>query len=925
VPNLAGIVLGSSERQFEPPHGPINLKGALLKYALLRFVSLTTANLEDADLSGADLAHARLDRVNLTAANLSTSCLDYADLGGANLTRLNLRGASLRFTRLSGAGLEAADLSGANLMHARLDQANLRAANLHRACLDYADFAGADLTHVNLCGSSLQNAKNLTSSQLQGSLGNEATILPPDLRGSVPWSPGAIAREVHGLRSRNQPPADGLVARLRSARRPGWIVLVLIGGILGGVGIWQETPRLPLSLWGKLDRFLSERRLDSTMVDGGAKPRTNLAVTDKAVATMPAAAFHAADLIEALAPASLRQQTAIALLRPSGPALLPMVLAKDAGTAIAELHPALDEVREIAARDANLTNGRPVLAVTSHASLAAPAFPSRATLAQDRSTPSPMYQVVLPDRLPAVKASIRTLALSALEPLPASLLKPPPRVPVLASLPPARRAVLSALPPGAEIALRPVRERARPYHAKPKDSSAPAQSEPPLLSVSLDNQTIDVYRGTMLLTSSKVSSGMPGHATKTGVFSILEKQTFHHSNIYSGAPMPWMQRLTRSGTALHGGVVPGYPASHGCIRLPFSFAPKLFQMTNVGETVVVAKDRLVPKLIEHPNLFQPPAAVASAAPAARIPQLRARDATGQASKDAALPPLLAEAEGATIHLLPVTELVAAAGPERSPDAGKGAASQDTGDAPLRILITRRTERDRMIGVQYLLAAMGYLKPQNFDGTFGKATLAAINAFQAANGLPGSGAFTDNFIKAVYQAAGKSEPPDGLLFVRQGFGRLFDVPIAIRQPDRPLGTEVYIALGAAPATDKTRWMALSLDGGTATSALDRIEIPMDVRRTIAERLTAGSTLIVADKSIDTAILPEGDDFQVWDEDPDNENGAAEDSPPPTPKQVNIKRAKPKQTAGPPPRRVRPTSEPDYGFPQRFGRPGWFSRW
>ena len=70
---------------------------------------------------------------------------------------------------------------------------------------------------------------------------------------------------------------------------------------------------------------------------------------------------------------------------------------------------------------------------------------------------------------------------------------------------------------------------------------------------------------------------MRGYATKAGVFSILEKQRIHHSNIYSGAPMPWMNRITWSGTALHAGVVPGYPASHGCIRLPFSFAPKLFK------------------------------------------------------------------------------------------------------------------------------------------------------------------------------------------------------------------------------------------------------------------------------------------------------------------------------------------------------------
>ena len=126
-----------------------------------------------------------------------------------------------------------------------------------------------------------------------------------------------------------------------------------------------------------------------------------------------------------------------------------------------------------------------------------------------------------------------------------------------------------------------------------------------VLVVSLKQQKLDVYRGTTLVTTSQVSTGMPGHATKAGVFSILEKQRFHHSNIYSGAPMPFMNRITWSGTALHAGVVPGYPASHGCIRLPFSFAPKLFQITTVGDNVVVARDRPVPQLIDHPALFQP--------------------------------------------------------------------------------------------------------------------------------------------------------------------------------------------------------------------------------------------------------------------------------------------------------------------------------
>jgi hypothetical protein len=154
---------------------------------------------------------------------------------------------------------------------------------------------------------------------------------------------------------------------------------------------------------------------------------------------------------------------------------------------------------------------------------------------------------------------------------------------------------------------------AMPAEAKKRQNSAkPVEADPRhrqwramTLVVSLSNQKVDIYRGTTLITSSAVSTGMPGYATKAGVFSILEKQRHHHSNIYSGAPMPWMNRITWSGTALHAGVVPGYPASHGCIRLPFSFAPKLFQITTKGDNVIVSRDRLAPQLIEHPNLFQP--------------------------------------------------------------------------------------------------------------------------------------------------------------------------------------------------------------------------------------------------------------------------------------------------------------------------------
>jgi peptidoglycan hydrolase-like protein with peptidoglycan-binding domain len=179
-----------------------------------------------------------------------------------------------------------------------------------------------------------------------------------------------------------------------------------------------------------------------------------------------------------------------------------------------------------------------------------------------------------------------------------------------------------------------------------------------------------------------------------------------------------------------------------------------------------------------------------------------------------------------------------------------------------MLITRRTERHRLIGVQYLLSAMGFLAPQNFDGTFGKATLAAIKDFERAHDMPENADLTDDLIGAVYKAAGKKEPPQWHLFVRQNFRRLSDVPVTIRDPGRPLGTHIFTALQLAPEDGKVQWTAIDLEGGDGARALHRIDIPSDARRRIAARLTPSSALIIGDTSIDSAILPEGDDFPVW---------------------------------------------------------------
>ncbi len=128
---------------------------------------------------------------------------------------------------------------------------------------------------------------------------------------------------------------------------------------------------------------------------------------------------------------------------------------------------------------------------------------------------------------------------------------------------------------------------------------------PIVLVVSLPEQLAYVYRNGVIIGASTISTGKKGHQTPTGVFTILQKHEDHYSNLYNDAPMPYMQRLTWSGVAIHAGRLPGYPASHGCVRLPYEFAQKLFGETKTGLTVVVSDEKLFPEDVAHPGLVAP--------------------------------------------------------------------------------------------------------------------------------------------------------------------------------------------------------------------------------------------------------------------------------------------------------------------------------
>ena len=123
--------------------------------------------------------------------------------------------------------------------------------------------------------------------------------------------------------------------------------------------------------------------------------------------------------------------------------------------------------------------------------------------------------------------------------------------------------------------------------------------------VSIADQHVSFYDANGLWDRSVISTGVAGHPTPTGIFTILEKERYHHSNIYSGAPMPYMQRLAWTGVAMHEGVVTGHPASHGCIRLPGAFARKLFSVTSVGQRVIVSPQDVTPADIVNAHLPTP--------------------------------------------------------------------------------------------------------------------------------------------------------------------------------------------------------------------------------------------------------------------------------------------------------------------------------
>ncbi|MDP9786146.1 L,D-transpeptidase family protein [Agrobacterium tumefaciens] len=360
--------------------------------------------------------------------------------------------------------------------------------------------------------------------------------------------------------------------------------------------------------------------------------------------------------------------------------------------------------------------------------------------------------------------------------------------------------------------------------------------------VSKSDQSLSLYENGEIIATSKVSTGKAGHETPSGIFSILEKRKYHESNIYSAAPMPFMQRLTWSGIALHEGKVPNYAASHGCVRLPSKFARSLFGDTRTGVHVIITDRPVSLRFVQHPALFAP------------------RDDADDGKlllSDVELRPATFDAALGTVEVAvnEKTQSLKPAAKAREP-------------SPLRILITRRGEREKVMDIQTVLTRLGF-DAGSADGYTGEMTISAINGFKRWKGLKTTGPLlTDAFVAALYASAGEDHPPTGQIMVRQDFKPLFETAIDIKDPEVALGTHFFEAVTVDRAAGTAEWNGVTLEnhlpaaarkrlGITVTEApggfdqlsavLSRLEIPAEIRSRIEQELSSGSSITVSDIS------------------------------------------------------------------------------
>jgi lipoprotein-anchoring transpeptidase ErfK/SrfK len=390
--------------------------------------------------------------------------------------------------------------------------------------------------------------------------------------------------------------------------------------------------------------------------------------------------------------------------------------------------------------------------------------------------------------------------------------------------------------------------------------------------VSIADQRVSIYNHNGLVERSAISTGVAGHPTPKGIFTIIGRERFHRSNLYSGAPMPFMQRVTWSGIAMHLGVVPGHPASHGCIRLPAGFAVKLWGMTRIGERVVISPQDVTPTEFLHPLLPAPKMRVQTAADQAELaigspqasdvaaePQLvnphqYAEQLKVKAAAEAAAAVKIVKETSAAI-IVSKQEATRAATELKAAEAAHGSA-QATADAAAEAyeaaVAAASAKQKESVLVAQLEASEGDVSGEAEAGRLAKAykeataakaaaaiakmkvdaaladavakleaakTASAAKAAELADSIRRS-----NEANAASRAAADAEKEarlrmsplsilvskkDRRIYVRQGLTPLFDAPASVSDPETPLGSHLYIATAVEDDGASLKWSVVSM--------------------------------------------------------------------------------------------------------------------
>ncbi|MCP3405794.1 L,D-transpeptidase [Bradyrhizobium sp. CCGB01] len=409
-------------------------------------------------------------------------------------------------------------------------------------------------------------------------------------------------------------------------------------------------------------------------------------------------------------------------------------------------------------------------------------------------------------------------------------------------------AALTALTASAEAA-----KQAR----QPVEAVAPREAGEPIMAiVSIKSQQVTFYDADGWILRAPVSTGTTGRETPAGVFAIVEKDKDHRSTMYDDAWMPNMQRITWNGIALHGGPLPGYAASHGCVRMPFNFAEGLFDKTNIGMRVIISPNDAAPIDFTHASLFVPKreaiAAVPSRADKLSAEAEEATQAAAETKKAAAA--AAKEAASLPASLRKLEQQKAKADAELA-FADKKVAGAKTDQARAQAEeLKQKVATKAADAASALDAAKAAAQPKR-DAVAATKEAAKVAATRKADAVT---AATDAKLAlepvSVYISRATQK-----LYVRRnthkpapdGGGEVFDtsieVPVTIRNPDQPLGTHIFTAM--AKNDTGLRWSVVTIESGDdAKDALDRITIPRDVWDRIGPTALPRSSIIISDEPL-----------------------------------------------------------------------------